>query len=375
MCRFIKPCETRWLSESAALERVHEQLKGLLVYSHDVVEAERLPDCVYLTQALCSLEVVLAMPLVCLLLRELNVLVKKLQCADVLFTQVAEHVEVTITQLTKHFVSASTRFTDRRYFVEYQSLINQDSDLTWVDGDLVYRVPCGPDQPKQDFELTHEQQSARQGRVTTGNVKNKQQLAAVVKTVQACLTQLASNAIAALKSRFPPSNVLQALSIIQPAYYRDEKLSRKDYDIGVSNLCDLYGSDRSTGADQLHAAIINSDLLTFESSFFWDYMTAAKFDGLTAEMLWCRVDKDPALAARMSQFQIIAHIVLSLPASSVECERAFSLMSLVKDARRNRLLDAHLNACMRFGRSRFNLSSFPYDSAYQLWGPDGRYFV
>lgn len=345
------------------------------MYSHDVVESERLPDCVYLTQALCQLEVVLAMPLVCLLLRELNVLVKKLQGSDVLFTQVAEHVDLTIAQLSKHFVSASTRFTDRRFFLEYLSLVNDDKDLTWVDGDLVYRVTCGDDQPKQDFELTHEQKSVRQGRVTTGNVKSKQQLAAVVKSVQGCVTQLASNAIAALKSRFPPSNILQALSIIQPEYYRDEKLSRKDFDVGVSTLCDLYGAVRVTGADAEHAPLINAEKLTFESTFMWDYMNSNKFAGLTAEMLWRRIDNDSALASRLSQFQIVAHIVMSLPASSVECERAFSLMSLIKDARRNRLQDAHLNACMRLGRSRFNLLSFPYDSAYQLWGPDQRYFV
>lgn len=375
--RFIKPCETRWLSESSALDRVHEQYAGLLVYVHDVIETERLPDCVFLSNSLCTLSVCLSMPLVSMVMSEINLLVKQLQRSDVLFTQVAAMVDTTVYQLNKHFVASGTRYADKKYFSQWFKLteVSEGSCLKWMDGDLVYRVTAKEADDVQNFEMYCENTGAKGGRATMVKVKTKQQFATVLKSVQETVTKLAANAVAAIKARFPPSNVLQALSVVQLGYWRDEKLGRKDFDIAVSTLSDLYGSARKTGVDKEHAPLIDAEQLSIQSSFYWDYMTAVKFDGIDTETHWKRVDNDEFIACKISQFQTVAHIVMSMPSSSVECERSFSLMALLKDGRRNRLLSNHLNACMRFGRTRFTVKDYPFDSAYQHWTKSERYML
>ena len=62
--------------------------------------------------------------------------------------------------------------------------------------------------------------------------------------------------------------MLQALSVVQIGYWRDEKLARKDFDAAVSTLSDLYGSARKTGVDKEHAPLIDAEQLSIQSSFF-----------------------------------------------------------------------------------------------------------
>lgn len=74
--RLLYSCQTRWLSNSPALDRLLEQFPALIKYSHDVLEETRNPEMVFVSNQLCQLELVLMLPLASLILSELNVLCK-----------------------------------------------------------------------------------------------------------------------------------------------------------------------------------------------------------------------------------------------------------------------------------------------------------
>ena len=59
----------------------------------------------------------------------------------------------------------------------------------------------------------------------------------------------------------------------------------------------------------------------------------------------------------------MAKIVLVFPVGSVENERIFSTMNIVKDELRNCLGENQLNVCVRMFRSHHNHKSFPVREA------------
>ena len=157
------------------------------------------------------------------------------------------------------------------------------------------------------------------------------------------------------------------------------RLNKNCYNIAVDHLADFYGVARktvdSTGVETEHAAIVCSDTFKQQSSWFYDYMTGICMHIKDTQTLWVNIDNDISVSSRISEIQKLAHVLLSLPASSVEPERSFSQMALLKDCKRNRLLPKHLNTCMRLAKSRFTLSSFPLKDAHRVWLSSDRYMV
>ncbi|KAK0135006.1 Zinc finger protein 862 [Merluccius polli] len=63
----------------------------------------------------------------------------------------------------------------------------------------------------------------------------------------------------------------------------------------------------------------------------------------------------------------LAAIALTVPLSSVNCERDFSTMNRVKTDLRNRLQGEHLEACMRISISGPSVQEFPYEEALKIF--------
>lgn len=360
--KLLYGCETRWLSEVASFERIYEQYSGLITYAHNVIEQERLPDLVFTATSLCNVELCLQLPLVLRILGELNALVKVLQLEKLYLVQVAESVNTTISMLNKHFILGS-KYTDSRYFADFNLLAtSSESPLQWDDDDLVYKV--------DDDKFLMEVVVQGPGRPSTVKVTTMGQYQRIVKSAKDAMTVLAKTVVDSLSARFPATLSLEALAIIQLEYWKDPKLHRGVYDKAVEHLAEMYGLPRTItvdGKDEVVPALIDAQKLSYQSSFYWDYMLSAKTDLQTTDQLWLMCDADVALASRITEFHKVAHMVLSMPAHSVNNERAFSCMSLLKDAVRNRLGPAHLNCVMRLARSRFSLDNFPYTEAYQHW--------
>ena len=61
------------------------------------------------------------------------------------------------------------------------------------------------------------------------------------------------------------------------------------------------------------------------------------------------------------------------PIGSINCERRFSKLNLVKTKTRNRLHGAHLNTCLTITSSSKSWNTFPYEAAFGKWYYKRRY--
>jgi hypothetical protein len=75
----------------------------------------------------------------------------------------------------------------------------------------------------------------------------------------------------------------------------------------------------------------------------------------------------PTMLQYLPGFAHMARIAMSFPLTSVENERQFSFMKLVKSQTRNRLGESLLNALSRIKRSKYTVRSFPYEKAIKVW--------
>ena len=74
---------------------------------------------------------------------------------------------------------------------------------------------------------------------------------------------------------------------------------------------------------------------------------------------WQGIFSNLCVREEISEFCKLAEILLCMPIGSVQNERAFSQMNLIKSDLRNKLGPQHLNAAMRVRRSSHNLRSLP----------------
>ena len=81
-----------------------------------------------------------------------------------------------------------------------------------------------------------------------------------------------------------------------------------------------------------------------------------------------RLIKLEAFKANCSEWIKVMEISLLIVPGSVEDERIFSLMKLIKSYLRNTLVNPHLSAAVRvFASTLFSVSSFPYAEAIVNW--------
>lgn len=306
-----------------------------------------------------------------------------LQQQDLLFMAVGDAVQSCVSMLNKHFIEQATAFNDKRYFLAWHRLQSKDSPLQWSKTtagtnreELVYQVMV--EGKTEEYVIMFEDSISR-NRPVLSQVFTLHQYNRVVKVVKQRATALATEIVKSLRERFPPSHMLSAMGIIQPCYYSAPGLSRRNFDIDIDKLADFYGSERVTvnkeGVETVHLPLVDADSFRQQSSWFYDYMTSMIMHVTDTQALWIHIDKDVAVSARISELQKLAHVLLSLPASSCEPERSFSQMALLKDAKRNRLKAEHLNVCMRLAKSRWGLDSFPLLQAHKIWLSSERYMV
>lgn len=92
----------------------------------------------------------------------------------------------------------------------------------------------------------------------------------------------------------------------------------------------------------------------------------------TTEAFWERTFVSAA-HIHMPNFALLARIMMSLQSTSVENERTFSLMNLLKSALRNRMEQELLQNLCRIQRSHYTPQTFPYDKMHKAWMSTERY--
>jgi hypothetical protein len=167
--------------------------------------------------------------------------------------------------------------------------------------------------------------------------------------------------ISQLEKRFPNSEIMEALGIVFPQYWLQEK-------------CDeLF---------PLHLQVIKAWFCNFKVANFRVggerelRQVAAPLDSKAMECpdsvnpvtkVWQKLGCNALLLSKLSEYMKLAEVAVTVVLGSCEDERTFSTLSFMKSKVRNRL-HGNLDTCIRlFSQGWYTLESFPYHQAFDNW--------
>ena len=166
--------------------------------------------------------------------------------------------------------------------------------------------------------------------------------------------------IAQLKQRFPHVDQLASFSLFDPSHLPSDHTNIGTYgDEELKVLCDLYGQGDTPDVD---VAALKAEWEGFRFLMLQTYS-----QNTMKEVLKILV-ADRTISHLYPQLRKLAAIVLVLPVSTAECERAFSTMKRIKTAPRNRLITVNLDHLMRISINGPNIQNFDFLKAATSWG-------
>jgi hypothetical protein len=234
------------------------------------------------------------------------------------------------------------------------------------------------------------------------------------------VSDVAKKLVAELSSRFPSTDLMDALGIIYPQYWLDaeteqnftrhlsiikttygypKKMNRKAITtlkkgkkskaslLAIGNVVDLGAStsnpsvncNDSTSSTNLTAIlevdpILSVANLDMQSSLFKltmvsnaPLMMMKPFDLNPVTSMWRTIEENSYLRWSLSEFIKVAKIATVMVLGSVQDERTFSTVSFIKSKLRNRLT-THLPLVVGIKCQNFyNLQDFPYDAPFNSW--------
>jgi hypothetical protein len=216
-------------------------------------------------------------------------------------------------------------------------------------------------------------------------------LDSITAHVKSECTRAAQLVLQELRDRFPTVELLDALSMAYPQYFQQfESAAAAKAAMAplVSTICSRYAP--TPGADEgAPPPLLDRTQLVAQRDTYADlaWAVAQELKGKSDEQLplferelcpttrfWRRMQRNAYAWERASEWAKLGELALVLVPGSVEEERLFSCMNNIKNAGRNRLEEAHLNACVRMKCQRFfTLHTFPFAAALKIWRKTTRY--
>jgi hypothetical protein len=114
-------------------------------------------------------------------------------------------------------------------------------------------------------------------------------------------------------------------------------------------------------------ALFDWETLKEQAPEFISMMRSRTKKAKSTSLLWRGIGGYDASRAVVSEWVKLAQLYMTIPIGSVDNERRFSRMKLVKTAVRNRLETPHLNTCMQVSSSHFTQYDYPYRAAHKIW--------
>jgi hypothetical protein len=205
-------------------------------------------------------------------------------------------------------------------------------------------------------------------------------LAGICAEVQDIVTSVAENVVHNLASRIKTDDLMSAFQVLQPSFFQrhvdDDSSSFRSLAMSkVDLLASIYGEAANTADGSTVPALVDPLSLQAEFDSFFTRMESAAKHGQGTKEAWKNIFTSPAVSKHMKNYCVLARIMLCMPVTSVENERQFSLMNLLKDEKRNRLGSRVLNCLTRIKRSPYQVKTFPYEALLKEWLKAGRYNV
>lgn len=367
----------RWLSAYGCNERLIQQYRPLLLTVQQWARKEgsaQSGPATALCEQLCTASVYLTAIAMQPLLEVLQVVCKRSQKADLMASDVSD--------LTQHL----ERAVRNHYFGESVGLETIfrgefDADGQLADGSLFQLSSCGKDAEvairfkATDGRLPFVLDQDGQHITTLEGLLNEARL------VMEAVRQAAQLVLDANAQRFPDVPLMGAFEIFEPKWWRSTRvLTGAEMEaLSMSHLttfADKYGDDATTCDGFLVEKLVDGDALKSEWTNFAGFMKARVDQPAWAAMepreFWTVTFSTDMFAEFLPNFARLAQVLLVLPMTSVENERHFSLMAFIKNNKRNRMLEPHLNICTRLFTCKHTFKTLPTEECLRQWlDPDG----
>lgn len=176
-----------------------------------------------------------------------------------------------------------------------------------------------------------------------------------------------------IHERYPKHPVLGALDCLIPVTFKglDRLDVSKKIDDAVETIREHYCEGSETSGGVWVPALLNYSLLKAQAFHYKQH--AMRFTVATPpkpDEAWLFVEQSKILSEDLSEWLKAARLALCIPIGSVENERRFHLMNLVRTELRNRLKTDHLNMCVRVaasGKGVDAIEKFNFAAAFDIW--------
>lgn len=343
--------DIRWLSVYPVLSQVLADYSALVMFA--ATKDSGSEDPVY--HEMLKADVIIGARAVAPLLEKLHVLIKHIQQEDFMFEDLAYHLECFQEFVKDKYLNGEVRSLFGSTFQDFIKIGSRCSPLKWQGGNLVYCIAGMTDVEHNVWFGTE-----RRLQLITVEDWEVKVLPSIIKEVQDLAYVVAED----VKRRFPDNELLNAFSILQPKYWEgksDVMGDDIDFNEKLRLLVEFYGKPRNMPGSVTKPLIDLTKIRHQRDDFCHILQTTVThcYQGVELKSeqtrsLWAYLCDSPAIEY-ISEFRVLATIMLLLPASSVWAERCFSTMNYVKNCRRNRLSEQHLNAAVRIFYSRYTL--------------------
>jgi hypothetical protein len=221
------------------------------------------------------------------------------------------------------------------------------------------------------------------GQVRTGPrpaLVNVRQLKLIAEEVKSDMTIAVQSLIDDLEASFADRRTMQAFSILCPDFWctEDERLVDEEFDDFLDMLAMQIGSDRKAECGSV-AALVDAGNLMAQAPFYKSIAQSVamrlhnsqscslstKRDNFS--LMWKKLSGSESSSNQLGEFIKLAKLSLTILGTSVNDERVFSAMSVVKNNTRNRL-ERHLELAVRLmHQGQFTVQEFPYKEALDAW--------
>ena len=177
--------------------------------------------------------------------------------------------------------------------------------------------------------------------------------------------------VANLNSRFPAADttLLTSFTVLDPQKLPGEADLPIYGNAELDTLCEHYGSAKVTNDGYELPATLDAEEVKNEWIMF-KQLISKNFRSCTIQVLLQRFTDNQTLSLQYPNITKLLTIALTLPVSTVDCERGFSRHNLIKTRLRSRLLTKIFSTLLKIAIDTpdiQHLNNFDFNRAFVLW--------
>ena len=339
----------RWLSRGEVIIRLVKLMPAILT----LWKNERKTSSWYDKARIYSIQFSLHM--LADVLGELNKLNKTFQEENVDITTIGLALEVTISTLSRWFLRKETFAEGTTYLSKFLS----DSQYGYIEikdeGAVIDR---------HDLQYI----SIPTTEIDSSDVRRHTMKPCIEGTQESCqqLTEgYIESLIDSLNERFPDLHLFNAAKLFSPCYYPEERRSReRNSDRWLLKL--FQHLQHTMPNDDGFMPLFDINACKRELHPFVDSLNLA-CEGFSMKEAWKVFRNTEQWHKTYPYMMKLWQAVITIPTSTVDCERGFSKQNIIKDIRKSKLGLDTLDALMRISLNGPELSNVDWNEVYEIW--------